>query len=313
MTRARKEIPKVRSWSTSETATLLDFVGYKAGMTNVIAMDNRKSSTTAGMEIFIPVTVIETPPVYVVAIRAYRKGYGGKQASAEIWAKDVPAEVSNRVTIPKKREPEAKISVLEKDIEKITDIHLVVCTQPKLISMPKKNPDVLELAVGGSVSEKFEYAKGVLGKEINVDSVFNANTFIDVLGVTKGKGFTGVVKRHGIKIQPRKAGKGRRHIGTGGAWTPSRKLWRYPLPGRKGYHNRTEYNKPVLQVGKDGKDVSPAGGFLHYGPVNNSYVILGGSVPGPAKRLIRLTQPRRASGEVNFEITHVNLASKQGV
>jgi len=313
MTRARKETPKVRSWSTSETAALLDFVGYKAGMTNVVAMDNRKSSTTAGMEIFIPVTVIETPPVYVVAIRAYRKAYGGKQAAAEVWAKDVPAEVSGRVTIPKTREPEKKLSVLEKDLENMTDIRLVVSTQPKLVSMPKKNPDVLELAVGGSVSEKFEYAKGVLGKEISVDSVFNANTFIDVLGITKGKGFTGVIKRHGIKIQPRKAGKGRRHIGTGGAWTPARKLWRYPLPGRKGYNSRTEYNKPVLQVGKVGEDVSPAGGFLHYGPVKNSYVLLGGSVPGPAKRLIRLTQPRRASGEVNFEITHINVASKQGV
>lgn len=313
MTRAKKETPKIRCWSSSDSVAVLDFVGYKAGMTNVIAIDNRKNTTTKGMEVFIPVTVVETPPVFVAGIRAYTRGYNGAEVLTEVWAKDIPDNIRRRCSIPKKRDPEKKLSELEKRLDKVSDIRVIACTQPNLTSMPKKTPDILELAVGGKIPEKFEYVKGLLGKEVKVEDVFTSNSLVDVSAVTKGKGFQGVISRHGIKIQPRKAGKGRRHIGTGGPWHPARKLWRCPLPGRVGYNTRTEYNKPILLVGKEGKSITPAGGFLHYGPVNTSYLVLGGSVPGPAKRLIRLTQPRRPAGEINFDITHINLASKQGV
>ncbi|MBP1638390.1 MAG: ribosomal protein [Bacteroidetes bacterium] len=37
-----------------------------------------------------------------------------------------------------------------------------------------------------------------LGEVITVDSVFEADTFVDVIGTSKGKGFQGVVKRHGF-------------------------------------------------------------------------------------------------------------------
>jgi large subunit ribosomal protein L3e len=36
-------------------------------------------------------------------------------------------------------------------------------------------------------------------KEVKVDSVFNPNEMIDVIGVTKGHGFQGVIKRWGVK------------------------------------------------------------------------------------------------------------------
>ncbi|MBN2014570.1 MAG: 50S ribosomal protein L3 [Candidatus Altiarchaeota archaeon] len=311
--RAKKETPRIRSWVSSTDAGILGFAGYKAGMTNVLALDNRKKSPTSGMEVFIPVTVIEAPPLFVVALRAYKTGYLGEEAFIEAWAKDVPEDVKKRLTLSKKREPEKKLTDLEKKLDSVSDIKLIVCTQPKFIAMPKKIADVMEIALGGSVAEKFEFAKNHLGKEVNVDEAFNENTLVDITAVTKGKGFQGVVKRYGVKIQPRKADKGRRHVGTGGAWTPARKLWREPLPGQMGYHVRTEYNKTILRVGREGKDVTPAGGFLRYGPVNNNYLIVSGSVPGSTKRLIRLSQPRRPQGETDFEITYISLKSKQGV
>ncbi|HIE34313.1 MAG TPA: 50S ribosomal protein L3, partial [Candidatus Altiarchaeales archaeon] len=152
-----------------------------------------------------------------------------------------------------------------------------------------------------------------LGKEINVEDVFSENKFVDVVAVTKGKGFQGPVKRFGIRIQPRKAGKGRRHIGTGGAWKPARKLWREPLPGQMGYHTRTELNKLIIKIGKNGKEITPQGDFLRYGDVRNSYILVKGSVPGPAKRLIRFSNPRRQRNDVSFEIDSISLSSKQGV
>ncbi len=311
--RAKKETPKIKSWVSSDEVGLLGFAGYKAGMTNVLAVDDRKNSSTSGMEVFLPVTVVETPPLWVLAIRAYRKGYLCKETVSEIWAKNIPADMNIKATLPKERNPDKKISELKEKLDKVSDIRLIIGVQSKLTSIPKKTVDVMEIALGGDVSEKFEYAKNLLGMEINVEDVFKENSLVDVVAVTKGKGFQGVVKRYGVRIQPRKAGKGRRHIGSGGAWTPTRKMWREPLPGQMGYHNRTEYNKIILQVGKEGKDVTPAGGFLRYGPVKNSYLLIRGSVPGSTKRLIRLTQPRRPQGEPNFEITHINLSSKQGV
>ncbi len=311
--RAKRETPRIHSWVDLEEVNLIGFAGYKAGMTNVLAVDNRKNSPTSGMEVFIPVTVIETPPVVVVAVRAYTKGYLGEAVLTEAWAKELGDDLKSRLTVPKNRDPDKIFKEIEGAMENISDIRLIVHTQPRITAMPKKAPDLMEIAVGGSLPEKFEFAKGLLGKEVSVDEVFNENKFVDVTAVTKGKGVQGPVKRFGVCIQPRKAGKGRRHIGTGGAWKPTRKLWREPLPGHLGYSTRTEYNKVILKIGKEGSEVNPAGGFLRYGPVNSNYIILSGSVPGPSKRLIKLTHPKRPSGDVSFEVTHVNLSSKQGV
>lgn len=45
---------------------------------------------------------------------------------------------------------------------------------------------------------------------------------IDTISVTKGKGFTGVIKRYGVKKLPRKTHRGLRRIGCIGSWHPSR-------------------------------------------------------------------------------------------
>ena len=55
-----------------------------------------------------------------------------------------------------------------------------------------------------------------------------------------------------------------------------------------GYHQRTEFNKKVIKVGTEGAEITPKGGFLNYGEVRNTYVLIHGSVPGPTKRPIRI-------------------------
>lgn len=290
--RARKETPRIHSWADSREAKLLGFAGYKAGMTHVMAIDHRKNSPTSGLEVSIPVTVIDSPPLTVAGIRAYVNGYAGKETFTDASTQEGLKEI-------------------EGNLEKIEDIVLVVQTQPKLIALAKKKPDSMEIAIGGDLKEKFEFAKKMLGKEVNVEDVLGENRFIDVTAVTKGKGFQGVIKRFGVIKQSRKAGKGRRHIGSGGSWTPARKMWTEPLPGQLGYHTRTEYNKAVLSVGKEGSEVNPKGDFLRYGLVKGPYVLLHGSVPGPTKRLIRFSNARRSMKDVDFEITHIDVSSKQ--
>jgi len=310
--RAKKETPRIHSWVDSGETKPLGFAGYKAGMTHVLAIDHRKNSPTSGLEISIPVTVIDTPPLVVAGIRAYVNGYLGKETFTDIFSMDLSDDIKRKIRLPKKIDIQRRLKEMEENLEKIEDIRLIVQTQPRLTSLGKRKPDIMEIAIGGNLKEKFEFAKKMLGKEIDVEEVLSENRFVDVTAVTKGKGFQGVIKRFGTRKQPRKAGKGRRHIGSGGSWKPARKLWTEPLPGQLGYHTRTEYNKVVLGIGKEGKDVTPKGDFLHYGPIKGSYVLLSGSIPGPAKRLIRLSNARRPKKDVNFEITHINVSSKQG-
>ncbi|MBU0761574.1 MAG: 50S ribosomal protein L3 [Candidatus Altiarchaeota archaeon] len=310
--RAKKEVPRVQSWPVGESM-ILGFTGYKAGMTHCIALDEDKNSPTSGSEIFVPVTIIETPPMKVVGVRLYRKGYGGEQAFTDIWCDTPDKEVLRRTNLPKKTDSQTKLEEATKNLSEVTDIKLITHTTPALTNSPKKIPDIMEMALKGENSEKLEYAKQSLGKEVRVSDVFKEMQFVDVTSVTRGKGYSGVIKRYGVRRQPRKSKGKVRHIGTGGSWSPAHKLWVEPLPGQLGYQTRTEYNKLVMKIGENGEEINPAGGFLKYGPVKTQYVMVYGSVPGPAKRVVRLTYPRRDHKPASLTIKHIDTSSKQGI
>jgi len=156
--------------------------------------------------------------------------------------------------------------------------------------------------------------KNQLGKNLSVTNIFKEGQCIDVVSVSKGKGFQGPVKRLGVKIRDRKSRKTQRGIATLGPWSPSRVLYTIARAGQMGYHQRTEYNKRILKIGANGAEISPKGGFIRYGPVKGAYVLVSGSVPGPTKRLIRLRYPMRASRRVPEapKIISVSLESPQG-
>ncbi len=310
--RAKKETPRIRSWPRThdEDVKPIGFSGYKAGMTHLMAVDNTPKSVTNGLEVMMPVTVIETNPMRVAAVRIYKKGYFGKQTHTDLWAAELP-DLDRRLTLPKKaKDPD--FEPVKKDLDAIEDIRLLAYTLPKPTHAPKKKPDLMEIALTGPADKKLDYAAEKLGKEFAFADIFEPNQYVDVTSVTKGKGFQGIIKRWNNPKQPRKSTKRTRHMGSGGAWTPTKKLWTEPQAGQMGYHTRTEYNKVILDVGEDGQAVTPAGGFLHYGPVAGTYVVVKGSIPGPAKRLIRLTPARRPPKKTpSYEITEVNQDSKQ--
>ena len=63
-------------------------------------------------------------------------------------------------------------------------------------SLHQKRAHIMEIQVnGGSVPDKVEWAREHLEKSINVKQVFDSNEVIDVIGVTKGKGFKGMRKK----------------------------------------------------------------------------------------------------------------------
>jgi len=313
--RAASQVPHIRSWPEVDGEPRVQgFVGYKAGMTHVLMVDPRKYSTTAGQEIHVPVTVLETPPIKVAAIRVYEKEAYGLKCLGELWAKKLDKELARHHPVPKKvREKEFWKRVGEGDV---ADVRVIVYTQPyKISGVPKKKPDVIELRVGGgNVEDRLEFAKSKLGAEIKVKEFASVGKLVDVIAVTKGKGFQGHVKRWGVKLLHHKNRKHRRMIGTLGPWYPNYVRPTVPQAGQTGYHQRTEYNKQVLIVGEKGEEITPKGGFLHYGVIRTHYVALKGSVPGPAKRLVVMRDPVRAREvptEVN--ISYISLESKQGV
>jgi len=186
----------------------------------------------------------------------------------------------------------------------------------KVTGIPKKKPEIMENNIGGTdIKARFEYAKNLLGKSVNISDVFANGDIIDVLAITIGKGLQGPVKRWGIQLQKAKHSRAGsvREIGTLGPWHPSHVNWRVPQLGQTGYHQRTEFNKRVMQIGKDGKTVTPDGGFMNYGIVRNDFIIIKGSVPGPVKRLVRLRPAIRLKKQLPApELTYISLESKQG-
>lgn len=319
--RAKSHIPKYQSWPSVEGAPILQgFAGYKVGMTHVVMVDDHKSSPTEGKEIMVPVTVIEVPAMKVAAIRAYSKDTYGKHAFTELWAEQLDSVLGRRINLPKEYDRDAAIKKFSDAVAAgtVAEIYALAYTQPASMSgIPKKVPDLMEIKVGGAdIKKLFEFAQGLLGKEVGLSNIIQTGAYADITAITTGKGTQGAVKRWGVALRKRKHAVGgkKRHVGTLGPWNPHHIRWEVPQIGQLGYQQRTEFNKRILKVSENASEITPAGGFLHYGVLKNPYVLVKGSIPGPVKRLIRI-RPAIRQGEHVVRmptIQFVSVQSKQG-
>jgi len=301
--RARHSIARVRSWPVETKTKPLAFIGYKAGMTHIQVKDTRAKSPTKGEKISLPTTIIECPALVVVGIAWYKQGASGWQKIASTFVEKPSPHLAKRVPLSKK----APASLTGKEFD---ELRLLVHTQPHLSSVDAKKPHLQEIPLGGSKEEKLKYAQQKLGQEISIKEIFEAGKFIDVHGITKGKGFQGTVKRFGVPIRQHKAEKTKRGIATLGSWHPNRVQYTVPQSGKMGFHLRTEYNKQILKIGENGQEVTPKGGLSHYGLVKNNYLLIKGSVPGPQKRAVLLTaaiRPDRRLSTETFEINYIHI------
>jgi len=182
---------------------------------------------------------------------------------------------------------------------------------------------------GGSVADKVAFATGLFEKQVPIDSVFAVNEMIDVIGVTKGHGYEGVTTRWGCTRLPRKTHRGLRKVACVGAWHPAKIQYSVARAGQNGYHHRTEINKKVYKIGKAGspssgttdfdlteKEITPLGGFPHYGQIREDFIMLKGCIVGPKKRIITLRKSlleqtsRNAMEEVSLKF--IDTSSKFG-
>jgi len=316
--RAEHLLARMNFWPTveAEAPRFLGFIAYKAGMTHVFAIEDRKRSPDFGKEVIRAATVLETPPILICAVRVYTRSVDGLRVLTEAWTKDPPADLERVFTVPENFKVEEGLKRIEKDVAKVAKVHVVVLTQPRQTNLSRKKPDIAEIELGGgTVQQQLDFAKNLLGKTVTAAEIFKEGQFVDVASVSTGKGWQGPVKRWGVTILQAKGRKTKRGIATLGPWNPHHVMYSVARAGQMGYHQRTEYNKRILKIGKDGKEVTPKGGFLRYGPVRGSYIILAGSIAGTEKRPVRLRFPARPPRNVAEEppqITHVSLESPQG-
>ncbi|BCU67521.1 50S ribosomal protein L3 [Sulfolobales archaeon HS-7] len=314
--RSVKFLPRPRTWPHVEKPTLLGFVGYKVGMTHAFAIDQTPGSPTFGKEVFTPVTVIETPPVFILGIKAYIIK-DDEPMSFTSYIVEPPKELQlnrllNKLIVDKENE-EKKLSKITENLDKIMYLRAITVTQPRLAkSLGKKKPEAVEIQISGNSKDAFEFIKPMIGKEITIDQVFKEGQEIDIISVTKGKGFQGAVKRFHVQELPRwhKHRKGSRKVGTRGPFSQSYT----PQPGQMGFHRRTDYNKKIMLIGNDPTKINVAGGFVGYGVVRSQYIVVEGSVPGSVKRPLFLRYPiRKTTDEIKQpKVISIDLSSKQG-
>ena len=134
----------------------------------------------------------------------------------------------------------------------------------------------------------FREIKGVdvnsytLGQEISAD-IFAPGEVVDVTGTTKGKGFQGVIKRHGQSRGPMGHGSHyHRRPGSMGTMRPMRVFKGKKLAGHMGTLTVTIQNLEVVAVDTE-----------------NNVILISGNIPGPKKGLVIIKSAVKANGKIN--------------
>lgn len=90
----------------------------------------------------------------------------------------------------------------------------------------------------------------VVGAQITADAVFTVGQMIDVVGVSKGRGFAGVIKRYGFQRQPVSGGQSDRVRAPGaiGAQTPGKVIKGKKMPGHYGNVKKNVSNLKIISI-----------------------------------------------------------------
>jgi len=299
------------------------------------------------------VTIVDCPPMMLVGMVGYVQTPRGLRTLTSVWASHLAETVKRRFyknwyRSKKKAFTRYSKHALgdggEKDMKAelarmakyCQVIRVLAHTQIRQINQRQKKAHLMEIQInGGTVADKVKWGYELFEKALPVDTVFSKNDMVDVIGVSKGKGFQGVIARWGTATLQRKTHRGYRKVACIGAWHPPRVRYSVARAGQAGYHHRTEINKKIYLIGQPAKDekgkfnpnastpsdltdkaITPLGGFPHYGEVNNHYVMLKGCIVGPKKRVITLRkslvpQTKRAATE-EITLKFIDTASKFG-
>lgn len=206
-------------------------IGKKVGMTQVFRDDGT----------VVPVTVIQAGPCWVTQVKSQdNDGYVAIQMGYEEIAADVGDEATRRYKVERRiRKPErGHLGLLEP-----SDKH------PERKSMPNPVPPLRYLREF-RVNDVDDVDDVETGQQVTVE-VFEEGDRVDVVGVSKGKGFAGTIKRHGFRRQPKTHGQSDRERAPGSigsSSTPGRVRKGTRMAGRMGGRRVTSQNLEVIVV-----------------------------------------------------------------
>ena len=213
-------------------------LGRKIGMSQVYGDDG----------VIVPVTVIEAGPCVVLQVRTQdRDGYDAVQLGfGDIPREKAPRSVRGHVAFLGGRRQDALRSA-------------GVAASPRAECEPKRFVREFRLQ---DASHGYS-----VGQVLQADSLGGVQ-WVDVIGVSRGRGTSGVMRRHGFAGQPGSHGAKRvhRHGGSiGQSADPSRVLRGTKMPGRFGNDRVTVRNLRLVRV-----------------DVGSNLLLVRGAVPGPA-------------------------------
>ena len=152
-------------------------------------------------------------------------------------------------------------------------IQLATCTVREKVS---NKPKMGNKKKANTVPKRFlREIRGVdvndysLGQIVSVD-IFNEGEMVDVSGISKGKGFQGVIKRHNQSCGPMGHGSQyHRGVGSLGTMLPMHVLKGKKMPGQMGNVKRTVQNLEIVSIDKE-----------------NNLILIKGNVPGSKQSLV---------------------------
>jgi large subunit ribosomal protein L3 len=227
--------------------TNIGILGRKIGMTQIF--DENGAA--------VPVTAIECGPCPVVQVKTdeTRDGYNAVQLGFDAKTpRNVPDEIAKRA-----QGARARYELEHGRTAKPQRGHFFKVNESAPLSF------VRELRVSADEIGNYEQ-----GQNVTVD-IFEDGDFVDVVGTSKGRGFTGVVKRHGFAMFPKTHGthEWRRHGGSIGCRKPMRTRRGQRMAGQHGNARVTVQNLKVANVMADqnillvrGGVPGPNGGYL---------------------------------------------------
>jgi large subunit ribosomal protein L3 len=213
----------------------IGLLGRKVGMTQIYDESGQ----------VVPVTVIEAGPCDVLQVRTVeRDGY----EAVQLGFLDKPRRLASRSS----RGQVAKLDSKRSKRRSGAGVELL----PKAGCEPKR----FVREIRGPVGEL------AVGSQVKVDALANVAA-VDITGISKGRGFSGAIKRHNFSGQRATHGVKKCHRalgGTGASAFPSRVVKGKRMPGQYGAARVTARNQKLVRV--DGE---------------NNLLLIRGAVPGP--------------------------------
>jgi large subunit ribosomal protein L3 len=128
-----------------------------------------------------------------------------------------------------------------------------------------------------------EFAAGFeVGQEVKLEQIFEEGQFVDVQGISRGRGFTGVVRRHNFagNVNTHGTHEYRRHGGSiGTRMTPGRVKLGMRMPGHHGAVTFSVLSQRVVKIVPD-----------------QNLILIGGGVPGPRDAIVVVRGAVRRNG-----------------